>query len=737
MERTRYLSESEKSAGLKALYQSEIYNGIGFSMLGDTIVYILAVRFGAGNLALGYIASAMYIVGVLLPIMPRLLSGRNTSKVQSLVWLIRGLVSLGYIPLLFLEGNSAVALLLVVYTLFSCARLAGVVLYDYTVKMLSTSKNRGKVLSTMNMIFQGSTIAAKFITFLVTSIKRFATIGTFVGMQMIGVVSNTIAAVYLGRIPSRSVIEYRKGRTLGVLFKESIAKAEIRIRLILFWIFTAVTVVMGMTVPFLSKVAAFSPSMVFLFSVSSGAAVVLSGRFCKFFGDRMGSRPLIIWNSSILVLFIFIWMILPADSPKFVILIFGALLNFFLGVVNILIRRLTASVIPDNEGVAFNSMVNFVVALIAFVAGLAGGALATVGQHIPHSFHVGSVHLGNTYFYTFSSALILAVVGNVLAVRLKEKGSMTNRGAAQILFSLHGLRAFMDIDKLERVTDPVKRKTLLLSLGANLTGVATSEIRNTLASPFSDDKVEVIRGLYDRPRPELVDDLIKDAFDTDSYTQIDSIFALGALIHNEKAERALAYLLEHGTIMVRSTAAKSLARVTRNARYLTRVADLSDQAVNTMEELNFLIARNIMDTEGSFFSELFIPAKKGMSVTFRQTHYAVLAHFLKFRPSLSELFEQKNLGNNEFMIEFLEEARDVAEIDEQYDGLARAFTSKEWSRVWSICYPMVRSLTFKSSRLRYLHAGVMESQAMPRSQIDGDDTLAVLYFSYQLKKQSV
>jgi len=275
-----------------------------------------------------------------------------------------------------------------------------------------------------------------------------------------------------------------------------------------------------------------------------------------------------------------------------------------------------------------------------------------------------------------------------------------------------------------------------LSLGANLTGFATSEIRNTLASPFSDDKAEVIRGLFDRPRPELVEDLIRDAFDIDSYTQIDAIFALGALKHNKKAEKALAYLLENGTIMVRSTAAKSLARVTGDARYLPRVASLSNQAVNTMEGLNFLIARNIMDKEGSFFNELFLPARKGMSASFRQTHYAVLAHFLHLKPSLSGLFEQKNLGTEGYLEDFLEEARDLAEIDEQYAAIVSAFNNKEWSRVWTICFAMVRPLECKNSRLGYIHDAIMNCQTMPRVQIDGDDTLAVLYFSYHIKKIS-
>ena len=314
--------------------------------------------------------------------------------------------------------------------------------------------------------------------------------------------------------------------------------------------------------------------------------------------------------------------------------------------------------------------------------------MATEGLRIPHELHMGGIRLGNSYVLTFLLALLLSTFGVIFSGALREKGSYSTKDATQIMFSLHGIRAFIDIDRLDKATDPIKRKSLLLSLGTNLTGVATGEIRSTLASPFSDDKAEVIRGLFDRPRPSLTDDLIKDAFDTDSYTQLESIFALGALTHNEKAEKALVYLLEHGSNLTRSTAAKSLARVTRNARYLVRVESISDLAVNIREELNFLVARNIMDKEGKFLAELFLAARKGMGPSFRQTRYAVLAHFMKFSPSLAELYEQKNLDKDDYLSEFLEEARDVVEIDQQRSAIESAFEHREWSRIWAMCFSM-------------------------------------------------
>ena len=736
MVRTKYLSEAEKATGQQRLYRSELWNGMGFSMLGDTIVYILAVQFGASNIALGYIASAMYIVGFLLPVMPKLLQNKNVVKVQAITWAIRGFVCIFYLFLFFLEGKQAVFVLLFVYTLFCCARLVGVVLYDFTFKTITTTHNRGKVIGNINVIFQSSTIVAKFVNFIVTSIQQFSGLVGLISLQMVGIVCNSIATIHMAKIPCRTVIEYHKGRNIFVIFRETMAKKDSRIRLLVSWTYMTVTVIIGMTVPFLTKEVGLPANLIFLYSMGVGASVVLSGSFCKFFGDKLGSRPLIIWSGFAFLATLVGWIAVPITAPYSVFFILGFLCNFFLGVVNILIRRLIASVIPDNEGVGFNAMVNFVVAFLALFGGITGGALATEGLRIPHVMQFGSVELGNSYMLTFLLALVLSAVGVALSFFLSEKGSYTTRDAAQIMFSLHGIRAFVDIDRLDKATDPIKRKTLLMSLGTNLTGVATGEIRNKLAMPFSDDKAEIIRGLFDRPRVALVDDLIHDAFDTDSYTQIESIFALGGLTHNVKAEKALAYLLEHGTIMVRSTAAKSLARVTRDSRYLARVAAISDLAVNTSEELNFLIARNLMDRDGEFFEELFLAARKGMSASLRQTRYAMLAYFLKLTPSLAELYGQKNLNNESYLVDFLDEARDIPEIDGQHDALLRAFEHTEWSRVWAICFSMTRELSLTDSRLKHIHSAVMGCQSMPLAQTDGDDAFAVLYFSYHLKKNS-
>ncbi len=733
---TKYLSDSEKKEGQRYLYHSEVFNGLGFSMLGDTIVYILAVQFNASNIALGYIASAMYIVGILLPMMARVFRHKNVVKVQTTTWLLRGLVSLGYLPLIWVKGNSAVVILLTVYTLFCSMRMVGAVLYDYTFKTITSNKTRGRVIGNANVAFQSSTILAKFLNVIVTSIQSLTGVVGLVGLQMIGVVNNTIASVYLSKIPCRTNIEYKKGRTLFKIFKEAMIDKDARVRLLVFWSYMGVTVIMGMTIAFLSKEVALKSNIVFLYTIGASIAVVLAGSFCKFFSDRLGSRPLIIANGIALVVSLFLWVAIPTHFGVYWFFGLGFVTNFFLAVVNILIRRLIAGVIPDDEGVGFNSMTNFVVAFLALFSGLSGGALVTYGSSIPHEIHIFSMRFGNSYFLTFTLALLFSILALIFTLSMKEKGSLSTKDATQLMFSLHGIRAFINIDKLEKVTDPIKRKSLLLSLGTNLTGVATSEIRSTLANPFSNDKAEVIRGLFDRPRVALVNELVQDAFCDDSYTQLESIFALGALTHNDKAEQALAYLIENGSISVRSAAAKSIARVTRNNRYLQRVNALSDGSQTILDELNFLIARNIMDKDGAFFKELFLSAESGKSAPFRQTRYALIAYFLGGTPSLGELYEQKNLLQDDFLSEFLDEARDVGDIEQQRSAIFSAFEHREWSRIWAISFAMCRSAKVDNPRWQNILDAINDAQLMPRAQTDGDDALAVLYFAYQVRKRS-
>lgn len=739
MPKTKYLSEAEKRYGRHLLYWSEIFNGVGFSLLGDTIVYILAVHFGAGNIALGYISSAIYIAGLILPVAPLIIRGHNMIKVQTVMWVLRGVFCFTYLALFFLQGNLAVMVLLATYTIFCIFRMLGIILNDFTQKSVSSVTNRGRVVANLNVAYQGSSIFVKFLSSIITSVQRFSGLAGLIGLQMFGVFAFIGAAGCIRKIPCRAKVEYQKGRTISVIFKEAMADIDIRMRLLLRWIFLTLTVVLSMSVPFMSTELFLGSSLVILYSVVVGLAVVLAGIVSRRFADRLGSRPLIIWSCWLLLVSLACWIFAPPQLGAIAFFIFGFFANFSLWLINILDIRLIASVIPDNEAVSFTSMVNFVIAVFALVAGVISGVLVDLGDSIDGMFTVGAFQFGNDYSFMFIFAFVLASFGLAVAFRFRERGSYSTNEAAHVVFSVHGIQAVSMIEKLEHTEDPAKRKALLLALGSNLTGVATSELRAKLASPFSEDKQEVILSLGYRPRQALVDDLIRIATDDDSFVQLDAIAALGAYGKNEKARTALVGLLDGKWSSVRSVASKSLARITEGPEYLDTINLLSMNARHIDEEIDYLIAKRYMDREGRFYRDFFLSVRQGRSATFRQTRYAVLASFLHFgSPRLAKLFELMNNGDvSDFLTDFLTEARDISDIDEHYDEIFAAFGAEDWRKVRDICLGMAYTADVSfDQRFENLRQGILAAASMDLSLFDVQDALAELYFCYSLKKNS-
>ena len=737
MAKTRYLSEAEKREGQKHLYLQEMYNGIGYSWLGDTIVYLMAIYFSASNIALGYISAAAYITGVVLPFVPRIFHGKNHIKVQSTVWAFRGFVCLLYLGLYFLSGKSAVVLLLVVYTLFNLFRMIGVALHDSTVRTVSSSSNRGRVVAGMNTAYQGASVVVRIITAVVLSIERFAGLVGLLALQVAGVVANFLSARQMAKIPSRTTIMHKKGRTVGVLFKEAMADPSMRRRLILRWLSLSVSVVFALTTPFLRVEVGLSNSMVVTYSVILSLAVMVASYISKQFSDRLGSRPLVIFSTLFSLFFFLIWSLISAQTKVAWIFVLGFFTNFFVSLIGILTFRLVTQVMPDDETVAFNSMVNFVIAIIAFVIGIFSGFLADLAPFARTLLVIGGKAVGNGYTFVFLFAIILTALEVIFSIRLQEGGAYTSQAAAQVLFSRHGLRAVSMIEKLQRTTDPAKRRFLMLSLGENFNNLATSELRQILASPFSPDKREAVRTLADRPRKALLDDLIRVAQDDDSYVQLDAIAALGAYRKEERAKQVLLNLMQNGRwASVRSMASKSLARVSEGTEYLNLVNELSHSALHIDETIDFLVAKRIMDKSGSYLREFFISIEQGRSPTFRQTRYAVIDSMIKFdSPRLAQIYERMNLGNKDYLSSFLSESRDLSLIDLNYSKILSWFAKEDWEKVRELCVTILETSDLSFDELfDNLKCGLLKAKEMNIALFDIQDMLAMLYFSYSLGK---
>ncbi len=733
--KTKYLTADERQEGRKRLYQFQVFNGIGFNFMGATSVYLLAIHFGANNFQLGYISSVIFLTGIILVALPRLLAGKNLVKVQSAAWLLRGLIILLYLFLFRIRGEAAIYLILIVYTLFSASRMVGMAVWNALIKMVADSGDRGKVIAQGSILNQTSSVFARLVSAAVTSLQYFSGIVGILLLQVMGVIFNTVAVGALRKIPCRETVEYTKGRNIFVILTDALKSRERRYPLLLKWIIVSIIVLNGLIIPFIRKEAGFGSNYVFLYSLVMAVAVIMSGLFARTFADRMGSRPLLFGMSLFLGISYLLWTILPVSGSgglfsSVIYYILGFFTNFFLRLDNILITRVVVNTMPEEESFSYNAMVNFVTALFSAAAGILGGFLINGGQH-------SSFLLFNRYSYLFIFGVLLSFLVVVLSLLLIDRGSLSGRETAAILFSFEGLKAYINIGKMKGAKDPVKKKTVLLSISENEAPAATEELRRILALPLSASKGEVIKSLFRHPRPELLPELLREARDFGSYHQLKAIFALGAYPSPE-VEALLLKMLENSDSAVRSNAAKSLGRIGHKQRLLL-VQSMAEKAESSWDRINYLIALKNMDDSGAYLEYLFDEGTRRPEGNFRQTYYALCADLYGMTPSLTQVYQACNLMPGSGIREFVDSTRDSAFFYSSYHKLKLWVREEKWGVIRDFCVQSLLPERYPAGSLSGYKAGLRKGilrYGERLDAIDHDDILAALYFTYQIEKGS-
>ena len=297
------------------------------------------------------------------------------------------------------------------------------------------------------------------------------------------------------------------------------------------------------------------------------------------------------------------------------------------------------------------------------------------------------------------------------------------------------MRAYNYIGKLNSIEDPVKKKTVILSMSQNDAPIATEEMRSIIASPLSSGKGEVIKSLFNHPRPELLNDLLREAADYGSYHQTKAIFALGAY-EDKEVEVFLVGLLNSTDSSVRSSAAKSLGRVGHRDS-VEIVRNLASQAERPLDKINYFIALKNMDSSGVVFQNIFRESRSLSNGQFRQTYYSLAADLLDFKPQLSQIYSSKNLQKGDGLRDFLDQTRDLGYFYKHHKDLIQWFADSDWFQIGEFCQKSLRNiedLNLSDPQLN-LRTAVMEEALKLKeneSQTLYDDALSCVYFTYQI-----
>jgi len=721
IKKTKYLSQTERESGRKYFYKYAGWNGVGFSFLGNTTVYLLAILYGASNTQLGYISSVIYITGISLLFYTRLFNGKSIKSVGLTAWFIRGLVCLGYLALPLLQGQAAVFLILTIYTLFCITRTIGVAVNQNIQKMISTSRTRGEVVMTASTRNNTAGIFSRIFSYIVTITSFASELTELLFLQLLGIISNTIAVIVFKKIPSREKIEHTPGRHVGKLFIENMNLSRERRMLIVRWGSAGIQILSGMTIPFLRKYAGFSAPMIFLYSIVITLAAITGALIIRPFADRLGSRPFILPVVVMTGGVFIVWMFADPSRNMEFFYILGFFTVMLQNILVLLSSRLFIQAIPEEDSISFTSMDVFVTSILAFFLGFLGGYLADFSGENPLPYL-------NIYGLTFSIAVFLCVIIMITAIHFEEKGSASLKKTWTMIFSIDHLKTFMDINRLNTYNSTVKRKSLILSLGYTGSSLANDEIRQIFLQPLSPERGEIIKTLFEKKRPQLIPELIREASEVHSFNRQEAIFALGSY-PTKNVEELLIALMQDPDSRTASNAAKSLARIGNKDQYQVAYQRfLKEERGSLREDLNYLVSFHHFDPGGKWLECLFSDETIKNGEIYTQNFITLIARQKNMNPPLGWIFQKNNDIQGEGMSILLDETREMELFFSNQEWLYKCFIEDKYTLIWEWCQSVL-----KENKSAGPSIPIMKSiQDFNRESADPTNTLAVVFFSYHI-----
>ncbi len=737
---SQYLSEKERFVGRREMLLFEVFNGISFGMLGDTLVYILAVRFCAGNMILGFIPTAVYVTSLIVPFLSKYLEGKNLGRTLYVNWMLRGLICLLYALMLFFDGVARTTILVFTFVMYMLFRAIGIISYDPIAKNLTTIHSRGRFYSTLNYAYNLTMMFAKIAASITTYF--YDSVLAIVILQMIGVLGNTIASAHSKKIPCR--LSYSKSSDMKIfpLFRIMMTDGKIRNRVFLKWIYFAVAIVMGMTIPFMSIKVGLSDGLVIVYSVVISLAYIAAGYVSKFLTDATGAKPILKICSFAVIIFtgIFVWS--PEGLPVLFYFIIGFFMNFFLQTSVIQSNQLVVSALPNKNAAGFNIAVNLGAGIIAIIAGLISGWLVSYGEKISM---LSDFVLLSDYSLCFFFGFLISIFGLVYTFTLREK----NAKKAMELMSLKNLQAISELSAIENSMNSFYRRKHIMDLGEMSSSFIYGEVKRKLASPYSREIHDLLQVIGEKKSESYIPDCIRIAENDDNYMQVTAIETLSNFIDSQAAADCLEKIFYNSRwVSAKASAARALSGFSNKLHLLEDVRRLSQNAVHIETCVDCMIAEFFMDDKKRLFLDIFSPWSLERNMYFKQTRYSCYDALLLNKSALSRLarlYEETNSMNNdasnilydefisrkrEILGIFLDDCRNIDLIDRNYDDIISALISLDGERIIGFSNALLDECNgIKDVKIEMCCNGLRKINHVNHARLTETDFIALLYFS--------
>lgn len=717
-----FLSRTEKESGQRSYLTYTFINGLSYSFLAETIIYLMAMNFGANNIQLGYISSAVYLTGITVFFVPILFPGVKIISLFSNAWLLRGIVSLVYITTLFLPDKVAVITIILVYTVYCLFRNVAYPFNHVIQGYITKPSERGTYASKVMMILYLSMMLSRFISFSTLSLFSSKELFGILALLLFGIVLNTGAAFAIKKVPIREKIQKRNLKEAITTFKIYLKQSQTFLLILLYCGGMSLFVLFNFSIPFLRKDIGITSNIIFIYTTINFLGVILASSFIRPFLNSFGSKPVLIVVNVIIVILSILWAMGSSEINPLLLFLLGFISMFFIGMIRLLLDRLIINSIPSDDRVGFTSVLAVVFSLVSLIIGLSGGYLADFSINY-------DISVPNDYSLSFFLMAAVALINSIIAILIKEKDSLPVNQFIQSLTDRKQLKTIHNLDRLHRKCSVTQKDMILIEIESDDTHLATREIRKRLKLSTLKDKEMVIRSLFSNPRPELESELIEEALDKFSWWRQSAIFALGAY-NSEASAKTLRLIFKEKYPYIKSIAAKSLARLGDYSCHDEINELLEKTTLDVRTYINLIIAISLIEYNGDYWSTIFRLIKDNHSHRFIQSLLIIGSLRLNFKPPIEDLFYELNLDHQEGFNTIFEELVDLDIESDEFELLQEYALKENYIGLFTWCRDRCKKfkLVEPFEKLR------LEITSYKKRKIEPSVSLGILYFTIQLEK---
>ncbi len=715
------LSRKEKEIGQSKYIKYTFINGLSYSFLAETIIYLLALKFGANNIQLGYISSAVYLTGLVVIFVPSIFPDIKIVKLFFIAWLLRGVFSLFYGFSIFLPNNLALYLIIAVYTIYCILRNIAYPLNHVIQGAITKPSERGAYSAKVIIFLYLSMVLSRFISFSALTFSKFNELYTILGLIFLGIILNTFASITITKVPLKESIKKSSVKNTLISFKSLLSKKQSIILIVLYCCGMSLFVLFNFTIPFLKKELNFQSNIIFIYTTINFLGVILGSKIIKPFLDRFGSRPLLFIVNIALIIISIIWAGATGEFYKPLFFIIGFISMFFIGLIRLLLDRLIINSVPPEDKVNFTSVMAVIFSIFSLFIGLFGGFLADLTNDM-------GISVPNEYSLTFVVMAFFCIVNILLTNFIKEENSLSLNQLVKSLFNKKQIKTIRNLDRLNSTNNKLLKSQILIEIESDDTQLATEEIKKRFNLATLKDKEMVIRSLFSNPRPELEENLIKEALDRQSWWRQSAIFALGAY-NSEQSMKTLRKIFKEKYPYIRSIAAKSLARIGDFSCHEEINILLQSETLDVRTYINLVIAISLIEHDGAYWKTIFRLIKDSGSYRFTQSLLVIGSTRLKFYPPLENFFYDLNINEKNGFESIMEELVDLDLTDEEFGFIEDLISNLDYQGIWLWCRTRCKlyKLLNPFENLR------KEILSYKKRNIDSNLALAGLFFTIRLE----